>query len=91
MEANGLPFIDALQKLAHQAGLQMPQLSAKDKKEEDERKSLYEIMETACAFFERELRMPDGASGLKYLPKSAAFLPKPSKNSAWALPPTTMP
>ena len=25
MEANGLPFIDALQKLAHQAGLQMPQ------------------------------------------------------------------
>lgn len=66
MEANGLPFIDALQKLAHQAGLQMPQLSAKDKKEEDERKSLYEIMETACAFFERELRMPDGASGLKY-------------------------
>ena len=79
MEANGLPFIDALQKLAHQAGLQMPQLSAKDKKEEDERKSLYEIMETACAFFERELRMPDGASGLKYFTEKRRLSPETLK------------
>lgn len=66
MEANGLPFIDALQKLSHQAGLQMPQLTAKDKKEEEERKSLYDIMETACLFFEKSLRMPEGSEGLKY-------------------------
>lgn len=66
MEANGLPFLDALQKLSHQAGLQMPQLSPKDKKENDERKSLYEIMESACVFFERELQMPDGTAGLRY-------------------------
>lgn len=79
MEANGLPFIDALQKLAHQAGLQMPQLSAKDKKEEDERKSLYEIMETACAFFERELRMPDGTSGLKYFTEKRGLSPETLK------------
>lgn len=79
MEANGLPFIDALQKLAHQAGLQMPQLSAKDKKEEDERKSLYEIMETACTFFERELRMPDGASGLKYFTEKRGLSPETLK------------
>ena len=69
MEANGLPFIDALQKLSHQAGLQMPQLTAKDKKEEEERKSLYDIMECACSFFEKSLRMPDGAEGLKYFTK----------------------
>ena len=66
MEANGLPFMDAVQKLAHQAGLQMPHFSAKDKQEEEARKSLYDIMESACAFFERELYMPNGASGLKY-------------------------
>lgn len=66
MEANGLPFIDALQKLSHQAGLQMPQLTAKDKKEEEERKSLYDIMECACSFFEKSLRMPEGSEGLKY-------------------------
>ena len=66
MDANGLPFMDAVQKLAHQAGLQMPQFSAKDKAAQDSKKSLYEIMEQACAFFERELRMPSGAEGLKY-------------------------
>lgn len=66
MEANGLPFMDAVQKLAHQAGLQMPHFSAKDKQEEEARKSLYDIMESACAFFERELYMPNGAAGLKY-------------------------
>lgn len=66
MEANGLPFIDALQKLAHQAGLQMPKLTAQDKEKADERKSLYDIMESACCFFEKELLMPTGAEGLKY-------------------------
>ena len=88
MEANGLPFIDALQKLAHQAGLQMPQLSAKDKKEEDERKSLYEIMETACAFFERELRMPDGASGLKYFTEKRGLSPETLKKFRLGFAPT---
>ncbi|MBP5699039.1 MAG: DNA primase, partial [Alphaproteobacteria bacterium] len=66
MEANGLPFMDALQKLAHLAGITMPQFSAKDKAENEARKSLYEIMEQACVFFEKELHMPDGAEGLKY-------------------------
>lgn len=66
MEANGLPFMDAVQKLAHQAGLQMPRFTQKDKEQNEERKSLYEIMEQACAYFERELRLPQGAEGLKY-------------------------
>ena len=66
MEANGLPFMEALQKLAHQAGLQMPQFSQKDKQANEERKSLYEIMEQACKFFEQKLRMPEGREGLSY-------------------------
>lgn len=66
MEANGLPFMDAVQKLAHQAGLTMPQFSRQDKAEQESKKSLYEIMEQACTFFERELRMPNGAEGLAY-------------------------
>lgn len=66
MEANGLPFMDAVSKLAHQAGLSMPNFSKKEKEAAEEKKSFYEIMETACAFFERELKMPSGAEGLKY-------------------------
>ena len=45
MEANGLPFLDALQKLSHMAGVPMPTLSAKDKEHEQEKKSL----STECA------------------------------------------
>ncbi len=66
MEANGLPFMDAVQKLAHQAGLTMPQFSRQDKAEQEVKKSLYDIMEQACTFFERELRMPSGAEGFRY-------------------------
>ena len=73
MEANGLPFMDALQKLAHQAGLQMPKFSIKDKEQAEERKSLYEIMEQACVFFEKQLKMPDGAEGLKYFMEKRGF------------------
>ena len=40
MNANGLPFIDAVQKLAHQAGLQMPQLNPKDKADHEEKNTL---------------------------------------------------
>ena len=66
MEANNLPFMDAVKKLAHQAGLTMPVFSEKDKAESEAKKSLYDIMEQACTFFEKELFMPDGAEGLKY-------------------------
>ena len=66
MEANGLPFMDAIQKLAHQAGLTMPHFSHQDKAEQEAKKSLYDIMEQACVFFERELRMPSGAEGFRY-------------------------
>ena len=66
MEANGLPFMDAIQKLAHQAGLAMPQFTHQDKAEQETKKSLYDIMEQACVFFEKELRMPGGAEGLNY-------------------------
>ena len=66
MEANGLPFMDALQKLAHLAGMQMPQFSRQDKEAAEAKKSFYEIMEAAAQYFERELKMPSGAEGYKY-------------------------
>lgn len=66
MDANNLPFMDAVKKLAHQAGLAMPVFSEKDKALNETKKSLYDIMEQACIFFEKELLMPSGAEGLKY-------------------------
>lgn len=66
MEANNLPFMEAVEKLANKAGLTVPRISRENKEEVEKRKSLYDIMELACRFFERTLRMPEGQNGLDY-------------------------
>lgn len=66
MDANGLPFIDAVKKLADKVGMQLPIWSKESQEQNLKRKSLYEIMDIACAFFEKNLRMPVGAQGLAY-------------------------
>lgn len=66
MEANNLPFMDAVKKLADKAGLPMPVLSKEQHEEHEKKKSLYDIMELACRFFEKTLRLPEGARGLDY-------------------------
>ncbi|MBO6289658.1 MAG: DNA primase [Alphaproteobacteria bacterium] len=66
MESDGLPFIEAVKKLADKAGLQMPAFSKESQEQSQKRKSLYEIMDMAAAFFEKNLRMPIGAYGLRY-------------------------
>ena len=67
MEANGLPFMDAVTKLANKAGLQVPKFSHEDAEESKHRSSWYEIMELAVGFFEKNLRLPVGAEALAYL------------------------
>lgn len=66
MEANGLPFMDAVEKLAHKAGVPMPKFSKENSLENQKRQSLFEIMELATTFYERQLRLPVGAQGLEY-------------------------
>ncbi|MBP5615052.1 MAG: DNA primase, partial [Alphaproteobacteria bacterium] len=66
MEANGLPFMDAVEKLAHKAGLTLPKFSKENSLEHQKRQSLFEIMELAVAFYEKQLRLPVGAKGLEY-------------------------
>ncbi len=67
MEANNLSFMEALEKLADKAGLQVPRDSYAKPEEVERRNSLYDIMELACKFFEKSLRMPEGARALDYL------------------------
>lgn len=66
MEANNLPFMDALEKLAHKAGLQMPKFSQENAPEQQKRQSLYEIMELSASFYEKTLFLHEGAIGLEY-------------------------
>lgn len=66
MEANNLPFMDTLEKLSRKAGVSTPKFSKDNSAEQEKKKSLYEIMELAAAFYEKNLYLPIGSKGLEY-------------------------
>ena len=67
MEANGLTFIEAVEKLAHKVGMELPKLNPESKEQVEKRATAYDIMEMAARFFEKILRLPAGREGLDYL------------------------
>jgi DNA primase len=69
MLTEGLSFPEAVERLAEQAGVPMPKVSAQDEAREDERERLYRIMEMSAAFFESALKTGAGAEGRRYLEK----------------------
>ena len=67
MDANGLSFIDAVEKLGHKAGMSLPKLTHESKEQAEKRNSAYDIMEMAAKFFEKNLRLTGGQEALNYL------------------------
>jgi DNA primase len=67
IETEGLTFPEAVEKLAAEAGVELPKWSPDDEAREQKRKSLYEIVELAAQFYETRLREPDGAKARDYL------------------------
>ncbi len=67
VDKEGVPFPEAVAQLAQEAGLPMPEFSQADAEREEQRSSLYEIMEFAQKFFEAELQTARGAKARGYL------------------------
>lgn len=67
VEKEGVPFPEAVAQLASEAGLPMPAYSEADQKREEQRASLYDIMEFANQFFQAELQAAKGAKARGYL------------------------
>jgi len=67
METEGLSFPEAVEKLAGEAGVELPKWSAEDEAREEKKKSLYDVIEAACAFFEEQLRAPQSGTARDYL------------------------
>jgi DNA primase len=67
METEGLNFPEAVEKLAQEAGVELPKWSAEDEERELKKKSLYEIVEAACLFFEDQLRAKGSEAAREYL------------------------
>ena len=67
VEKEGLSFPEAVERLAQEAGLPMPVMSEAQQQREEQRASLYDVMEMAAKFFEAELQSPRGSRARGYL------------------------
>jgi DNA primase len=66
VETEGLTFPEAVERLAGEAGVELPKWTPDDEAREAKRKTLYEIAELACVFFEEQLRGRTGAAARAY-------------------------
>jgi len=66
-ETEGLSFREAVEKLAGEAGVELPRWSPEDEAREQKRKSLYDIVELAAKFYEAQLFEPSGREARDYL------------------------
>lgn len=62
-----MTFLESLEYLARQAGMEMPQSSPQDYERERRKTGLTEALEAACSFYEEQLQKPAGRPGLYYL------------------------
>ncbi|MBE1236389.1 DNA primase [Phaeovibrio sulfidiphilus] len=67
MQIGGVSFPEAVERLAHEAGMEVPKATPRERESARKRASAREVLETACVFFERSLRMPEGRAALEYL------------------------
>ena len=67
IETEGLSFREAVEKLAGEAGVELPRWSPEDEEREQKKKSLYDIVELAAKFYETQLFEPAGREAREYL------------------------
>ena len=69
MRVEGLSFPEAVEKLAGEAGIDVPQPSRAEREVERRRADFHGALEACCRFFERELAGPRGGAARAYLEK----------------------
>ena len=67
MRTEGLSFPEAVERLAGEAGLDLPVMSEEMRERETKRAGLHEVMEMAAVFFQQSLQGRAGAKGRGYL------------------------
>ncbi len=67
MQTHHLSFPEAVERLAAEAGLEVPAQAPEERDRARHAASLHDAMEVAAAFFEHQLRSPGGREALDYL------------------------
>ena len=66
-EIDGIPFPEAVERLANQAGVRMPARDKDAERQEKIKKDLYDVMVLASAFFQSKLKSQEGNLARSYL------------------------
>ena len=67
MRNDNLDFIEAIEKLAGEAGLAVPRATPQERERAQQQKTLLGALEAAAAFYEARLASPAGARARNYL------------------------
>lgn len=67
METEGLAFPEAVERLAAQAGLEVPKPTVEDRQRAEQAKTLGGVVEAACVWYQQNLASADGAGARAYL------------------------
>jgi DNA primase len=67
MRAGNLPFREAVERLATEAGLELPRETIEDREKAKAAAGHREVMEMATRFMEQALRLPQGKEAMAYL------------------------
>ncbi|MBV8090704.1 MAG: DNA primase [Alphaproteobacteria bacterium] len=67
MRADNLDFLEAIERLAGEAGLAVPHATPQERERAQQQKTLLEALEAAAAFYEDRLWSPAGSRALDYL------------------------
>ncbi len=67
MKSQGLGFMEAVEQLAGEAGMEVPKPTPEAAAAERRRHDLASVLEAAASAFQRRLFLPEGAKGLAYL------------------------
>src|SRR6516165_2882794 len=67
MRADNLDFLEAVEKLAGQVGLTVPQATPEERGRAKRQKTLLEVLEAAAHLYEHRLWAPSGGGALQYL------------------------
>src|SRR5207344_2750930 len=66
METEGVPFPEAVERLAGEAGIPMPKPDPQYEYAQKQRLGLYDALEAAARYFEDELKSKEGRGALSY-------------------------
>ena len=69
METEALSFPEAVERLAGEVGMALPAYSEGDRERAEQRKTLYDVMETATGWFQSQLKAGIGRGAAEYMQK----------------------